>query len=296
MTDNRKGSRGRSSTHKGRNSNNKSSKGGRRNQNSNAPSREYKFAPYSNNQKGQYHTFETVRESVVAKISSEITDNVNDILTSIEKDQYVDIESKIPKKRTPTADEATQKDLYDTEVEQNNYIFQEEVKRWIKRKEDFENNKRKVYDIVIGFCTLQMKNRLKTHPEYANFHGDPLKTLAVIKQAIHDPVKARYEFASLFEALLRLLTLKQGETEPLLDWSKRFKQAKEVAQSTLGDNFLDNFMERTRQYKALDDKGLAPDKLDDAQKELKQQAFEIFTTYIFLANSDQKKYGSYMQI
>ena len=42
---------------------------------------------------------------------------------------------------------------------------------------------------------------------------------------MHDPVRAKYPYASLTEAVARTLNIKQMENENLIDYVKRFKQA-----------------------------------------------------------------------
>ena len=42
---------------------------------------------------------------------------------------------------------------------------------------------------------------------------------------IHDPVRAKYLYALLTEAVARMLNIKQMENENLIDYVKRFKQA-----------------------------------------------------------------------
>ena len=42
---------------------------------------------------------------------------------------------------------------------------------------------------------------------------------------MHDPVRAKYQYASLTEAVARMLNIKQMENENLINYVKRFKQA-----------------------------------------------------------------------
>ena len=51
---------------------------------------------------------------------------------------------------------------------------------------------------------------------------------------MHDTVRARYPYASLFDAISRLLTLREQENEHLNEFVKRFKQERDVLRSHVG--------------------------------------------------------------
>jgi hypothetical protein len=61
-----------------------------------------------------------------------------------------------------------------------------------------------------------MQNRIEEHLDYETTIRDDL---------MHDPIRSKYPYyASLTEAILRMLQLKQQEKEQLLDYVKWFKQ------------------------------------------------------------------------
>ena len=66
-----------------------------------------------------------------------------------------------------------------------------------------------------------------------------------IKVPMHDPIRAKYPFASLTEAISRILNLKQNENEGLLDYVKRFKESRDIMKSHVGTGILDRFVENT---------------------------------------------------
>ena len=61
-------------------------------------------------------------------------------------------------------------------------------------------------------------------------------------------VRAKYVYASLTEAVARMLHIKQMENENLIDYVKRFKQARDILISHLGSKILDQFIKNTREY------------------------------------------------
>ena len=48
---------------------------------------------------------------------------------------------------------------------------------------------------------------------------------------MHDPVRARYPYASLNDAIMRILNLKQQDGDYLTDCVKRFKQSCDLLKS-----------------------------------------------------------------
>ena len=59
---------------------------------------------------------------------------------------------------------------------------------------------------------------------------NPLATIKVINMTTHDPVRGRYEYATLMESQKGLINFEQAPNESLLDYFRRFKQAKEVTE------------------------------------------------------------------
>jgi hypothetical protein len=66
---------------------------------------------------------------------------------------------------------------------------------------------------------------------------------------MHDPIRAKYPYASLTEAMSRMLSIKQIESEGLLDYVKRlFKESGDIMKSHVGTDILDKFVENTKNY------------------------------------------------
>ena len=87
----------------------------------------------------------------------------------------------------------------------------------------------------------------------SEIRDNPFKLLDAIKDKMYDPARAKYEHALLTESIIRaLLNAKQEFDEDLIDCTKRFKQAKDVFQQTVGDEILHKFVENTKDYKDLE--------------------------------------------
>ena len=69
-----------------------------------------------------------------------------------------------------------------------------------------------------------MQARIETHPKYeSEIQDNAITLLEVIKTLMHNPVRAQYPIASMHEAVIRLINIKQYEGEALLEYVKRFK-------------------------------------------------------------------------
>jgi hypothetical protein len=146
----------------------------------------------------------------------------------------------------------------------------------------------KAYALIFStYCNKTMQNRIEEHPDFeSTIRDDPIELLEKIKVLMYDPIRAKYPYASLTEALIRLMNIKQFEQEQLLDYIKRFKQFRDITKSHVGTDMLDKFVENTREYR--EETGT------ENKKVMKAEAFNKWMAYLLIRNSDQAKYGSLM--
>ena len=62
---------------------------------------------------------------------------------------------------------------------------------------------------------------------------------------MYDPEVAKYRYASLTGSLRRILNTKQLEGGDLIDYTKRFVQAKDIVKETVGKHIFSLFAEST---------------------------------------------------
>jgi hypothetical protein len=167
-------------------------------------------------------------------------------------------------------------------------LYQAELERYLdKQKRYTQAYLTKAYVLIYStYCNKMMQNRIKEHPDYkTTIQDDPIELLTKIKVLMHDPIRAKYHFAStLTEAMIQMLNIKQQDNEQLLDCIKQFKQFFNITKSHVGTDILDKFVENTREYR---------DEPDTAkQKAMKVGTFNKLMSYLLLRNSDPNKYGS----
>ena len=123
-------------------------------------------------------------------------------------------------------------------IEQDGYdvLYTAEVQNYMERKITLDTNLGRVYALILSTCCNRtMQHHIKEHPDFESMiQNDPIELLKAIKIVMRDPIRAKYPYASLTEALMRTLNIKQSEHESLIDYMKRFKQLRDVLKSHIG--------------------------------------------------------------
>ena len=125
---------------------------------------------------------------------------------------------------------------------------------FIDRKSTLNQNLLKAFALIYGnYCTKIMQTKLQHLPDFTDdIRGDPILLLKSIQILMHDPVRGRYPFASVADAWRTLFFTKQSEGEDILDYSKRFKQNRDVVKAYMGDEMFHHFIEKTKEYREAD--------------------------------------------
>ena len=167
----------------------------------------------------------------------------------------------------------------------NDILYTAEVQNYMDRENTLETNLGRAYALILStYCNGTMQDRIKEHPEFdSKIQNDPIELLKAIKIVMHDPIRAKYPYASLTEALMRTLNIKQLEQESLIDYMKRFKQSRDVLKSHIGGDILNKFVKNLPEYRQSTMSG---------QQEMKSEAFGRWMAYMMIRNSDQANYGS----
>ena len=245
---------------------------------------DFKFAPHTAS-KPQKHTFDTIKDHIV-QVVQKTFENGHDVSLSLEEMQKVDLTTDKPERQI-----SVDRDDVTREIEQAGFDieYQEDYKRYKDRIELLEKNLYKAYSLIFtNYCSKTMQSRVEALENFTDeIKNDPIALLNAIKTLMHDPIRARYPFASLTDAQVRILNSKQAEQESLLDYVKRMKQLRDVLKSQLGENFLDYFVESTKEYKDETD--------DDKKYALKEAAFEKWFAYLLIWQSNNSRYRSLKQ-
>ena len=272
--------RGRRTGRQGRGFSNRNKRTSYNNNNYNNNTTTMKFFPHTVG-KQQSVTYDTVKDYIIKQVQKTFTYG-QDIATSLNDLQLINLNRFKP---TRVISQETDQDIKKLEQDENDMIYHEEVKEFVKRKNTLNTNLGKAYAFIITYCNRTMEQRILVHPDYqVKIKNDPIELLKVIKILMHDPERAKYPYASLTEAITRIINIKQYEKESLLDYSKRFKQANDIFVSHVGNDILDKFTEHLPEYKNANDQA--------TKDELKKKSFKKWMAFLIIKNSDQNKYGS----
>ena len=249
-----------------------------------AKEKELKFAPQSQHQNGKYASFTTVREAIKAKIQKDFT-NGSDVAKSIKDEKLFDMKALEPQRLISTGAGGLQS------IEQAGYDirYQEELRRYLDRKDLLEENMRKAYTMIMtSYCTRTMQQRVEEHPDFVSqIDDDPIKLIEVIKTLLHDPVRAQYPLISVTDALYRWINSRQQDDEDLLDYAKRRKQLTDTVKAQVGNKLFHYYVENTEEYKT--------NSSSTEKDELLKSSFEKVDAYLLLRGADRKKYGELMK-
>jgi len=251
------------------------------NKTSTSQQKELKYTPHVQG-KLQSATYATVTEAVIHRIQRDNRKGM-DVVKSLKNMKKVDLDTLRPVRKSSTEADEEARIHEQTQFDMD---YQEEIKRWLDRKEALEQGLHQAYALIVtNYCSKTMEQRVEAHPDFkTKIEDDPIALLEVIKTLMHDSIRAQYPFVSATDALSRLLTCRQYDNEQLLDYTKRFKQQRDVVKSYLGTSLLDHFIEHSEEYR---------DETDDAvKKTLKEDAFDRWMAYLLIKNCDQTKYGT----
>lgn len=151
--------------------------------------------------------------------------------------------------------------------------YEIELRRYYDMKDTYRSEKSKTFRIIKGQCTLTMKNKVESAPEYKTKEAesdvvwllvDSLKSLAFTKSATQEDWMMQ-------DALRELMTMTQGKRESLAGWYRRFDTQRGVVESRWGL--------------------LHPTKIAGEDEEVRVKKNAKLIACMFMAGVDQDRYG-----
>ena len=174
--------------------------------------------------------------------------------------------------------------IISAETKQFELTFKAKLDAAVKRKEIYNNNKTKAYSLIWERCTQAMQSKIKQRTDFdTKLYNNPIELIKVIKEHALNYQETKYSMEIINNTLIHFLLLRQKE-DPLHENVKKFKTAKEVAKSHLGEPIiLSKYLKTLKDYDKKDNKNV---------KELQEKSWEKFCAYKFLKNANKQKYGT----
>ena len=223
-----------------------------------------------------------MKDAILRHIQS-YYDGGYDIAKSLRDGTKLDLSSSEPRR---VISQATDEKVRAIEQDGFNIKFELRYKEWMERSQKLEDGMKQSYTFIFDtYCNKTIQDRIEQHPEYdSKIQDNPIELLEVIKTLMHDPVRAQYPLASMHEAVIRLINIKQYEGEALLEYVKRFKQCRDAMKNYAKKNIVYGFVENTDDYKQATSEA--------ERKRLREEEFDKYMAYLLLKGSDQSKYNS----
>ena len=139
-----------------------------------------KFTPHGIGRDKQTVTYDTVKDHIVQTVQKNYKHGL-DVAQSLRNEELVKIEEAEPKRKLSQKTSQVEKDLDQTGLD---IMYQEELKRYLERKEDLEGNMTRAYALIFSqYCNKTMQSRVEEHKDYiTTIRDNPIELLKKIKR------------------------------------------------------------------------------------------------------------------
>ena len=146
-----------------------------------------KFTPHGIGRDKQTVTFDTVKDHIVQTVQKNYKHG-QDIAKSLRDKARINLAPVTPKRTLSTSTDPVMKSLEQTG---HDIMYQEELKRYLERKDDLEENLTKAYALILSqYCNKTMQSRVEEHKDFTTTIRDNLiELLGKIRVLMHDPVR-----------------------------------------------------------------------------------------------------------
>jgi hypothetical protein len=204
----------------------------------------------------------------------------DDIASALESRSPYDFTAIMPVLQVSSDTDPATKAREDKQFE---ILYKAEIDSFVQRKSKYDSNLGNAYAFLFGQCNKAMQNKLQARKDYDNkIKNQAIELLKAIEEHSISYQENKYEMAIIADAMSNLVNLKQGVEEPLIDYTGRFKSARDILQAQIGGP-----VKLTKVVKEM--KLKAPSVSEEV---LEKQAFEQLMTFIYIKNADRNKYGS----
>ena len=212
-------------------------------------------------------------------------DNGNDIGNALETLQETTFTP--PQLEMSTSTESKEKARED---KQNEMMFEAKLTIYLKQMETYRTNKGKAYAFVFGQCSKIMQAKVMERKDYDQSKREPIALLKAIKELSYSFQDTKYDMKIVTGAIKNFINLKQKDDESLIDYTTRFKTARDVMKAQLGaDLILHKVVMADPDYiKAETDADV------ENNKKITKKHYDRWQAYLYLENSDKNKYGSFI--
>jgi hypothetical protein len=200
-----------------------------------------------------------------------------DIGNALEERSSLQFKIPMPRLMTSVNEDDQERSL---ENEQFKILYKAEIDSYVKRKDTYLSNIGNAYALIYGQCSKAMQSKIQVRLDFeSEIKGNPVALLVAIQEQAMSYQEHQYEMITIADSIQNMLNIRQRDDENLLDYTARYKSAKDLMESQIGGPIiLKKFISNMK---------------DEIENENKQEiAYEQLMTYIYLKNADKSKYGT----
>lgn len=170
-------------------------------------------------------------------------------------------------------------------------IFAEEIKEYMLRKRTYNNNKSKMFTVILGQCSEAMKAKLESEDNWKTVYTDHdmVKLLKSIKVWMLNQQGDRNPVVSTYSAVNALFRIRQSRHEELPDYRKRFAAVVDVL-AHIGVSLGSSLTKITTGILEKDFKTKKKDATDEQVKKAEAKAFDRLVAVAFINSVDKARF------
>jgi hypothetical protein len=110
------------------------------------------------------------------------------------------------------------------------------LKKVLAKEEKYNIEKAKLFRLIVGQCSQQMRNKIEAMPDYKKLEKavDFVELLKRMKEIVDGTDNTQYLFWKMQAQLSKLVFMKQEPNESVANYSKRFEDQVEATESVFG--------------------------------------------------------------
>ena len=172
-------------------------------------------------------------------------------------------------------------------------LFNERIKRYVRKEEDLNQHLQQTYPIVWGQCTTTLQNKLRTIKDYQRVHNeqDTIELLKAIRDTSFHVEANKYKYEGFRLAEHNLLTCKQSEDESVSDYCKRFRTRVDVREQFGSIGLNEGLLHLNENYLKLTDDA-ARDKI---RTTIADEMRNEYLAYLMIVQADKKRFGKLLE-
>lgn len=171
--------------------------------------------------------------------------------------------------------------------------YKVEFSDYNRRKNLYEENQVKAAALLWRQCAPTMRAKLQARSNFDKIKSDPVRLLKAINEHALNFESTQYRMKTILDAMRGLINLRQKDDESPIDYIKRFKAAKDVFLSHIGQGFMfpavmaDN--EAFGNAASMLEDTTNPDDMESAKAAMMEETkkeFDAFLAYVYMDNAD----------